>query len=133
MNPADGAVFLATRTRLFRVVPGARRAEPVGDRQDTMGFTVVGPDCFLGSGHPDLRDWSPPLLGLIRSGRCGPILGTVSLPGEADVHVLRARRADVYAADAVSGRLLASGGGRLGELVGSADGRRWTPGAGPAA
>jgi hypothetical protein len=26
--------------------------------QDSMGFTVVGPDYFLGSGHPDFRDSS---------------------------------------------------------------------------
>ena len=32
-----------------------------------MGFTVVGPDTFLGSGHPDIRATDPPLLGLIES------------------------------------------------------------------
>ncbi|MBW3550306.1 MAG: alanine:cation symporter family protein [Proteobacteria bacterium] len=38
-------------------------AERIGDRrQDTMGFTVVGPRRYLGSGHPDLRDELPPLL-----------------------------------------------------------------------
>jgi hypothetical protein len=45
--------------------------------QDTMGFTVVGPDHFLGSGHPDVRDtklYQPgrrPLLGLIESRDAG--------------------------------------------------------------
>ncbi len=64
VNPADDAVIIATHTGLFRAPTGQERAKRIGDRrQDTMGFTVVGPDRFLGSGHPDLRDDLPPLLG----------------------------------------------------------------------
>lgn len=51
--------------------------------QDTMGFTVVGPDRFLGSGHPDqvqARDEGlPPLLGLIESTDGGKSWQTISL------------------------------------------------------
>src|SRR5687768_15629237 len=53
INPKDGALFVATHTGLFRAGAGESRASRVADRfQDTMGFTVVGPDRFLGSGHP---------------------------------------------------------------------------------
>ena len=42
VNPADGALFIATHTGLYRVEEGERKAERVGERyQDTMGFTLV--------------------------------------------------------------------------------------------
>src|SRR3712207_5291105 len=67
-NPRDGALFIATHTGLFRLVATEKVATRVGDSyQDTMGFAVVGPDRFLGSGHPDGREQAPPFLGLIRS------------------------------------------------------------------
>ena len=48
-KPADGALLVATHTGLFRVAPGTASAHRVADdHQDTMGFTVVGPDHFLG-------------------------------------------------------------------------------------
>lgn len=54
IDPADGSLFVATHTGLFRTPAGEQRAIRVADRyQDTMGFTVVGPNRFLGSGHPD--------------------------------------------------------------------------------
>src|SRR5687767_322438 len=72
VNPADRALFIATHTGMFRVPEGERRAKRVADRyQDTMGFTVVGPDRFLGSGHPDGREKLPPFLGLIESRDAG--------------------------------------------------------------
>jgi hypothetical protein len=109
LNPGDDALFIATHTGLFRAAEGARRSERVGDRaQDTMGFTVVGPDHFLGSGHPDLREDLPPLLGLIESRDAGATWEPVSLLGEADFHVLEAARNRVYGFDASGGRLLAS-------------------------
>lgn len=109
VNPADGALFVATHTGLFRLGRGDRRAERVGDsRQDTMGFTVVGPDRFLGSGHPDLRDDLPPLLGLVESRDAGRTWTPVSLLGEADFHALRARGQHVVGYDATGGRVLAS-------------------------
>src|SRR5687768_6438573 len=50
INPSDGSLFIATHTGLFRVAADSRKAVRVGDRfQDTMGFSVAGPDRFLGS------------------------------------------------------------------------------------
>lgn len=89
INPSDGALFIATHTGLFRAAEGERRAERVADRfQDTMGFTVVGADRFLGSGHPDGRENLPPFLGLIESADAGATWEPVSLQGDADFHVL---------------------------------------------
>jgi hypothetical protein len=96
-NPKDGALFIATHTGLFRLGRDETRATRVGGRyQDTMGFTVVGPDGFLGSGHPDGRDKAPPFLGLIRSGDAGQSWQPVSLRGQADFHVLEARPPRIY-------------------------------------
>ena len=113
VNPADGALFVATHTGLFRVGADERKAERVGDRyQDTMGFTVVGPNRFLGSGHPDVNEAQeeglPPLLGLIESNDSGESWEPVSLLGEADFHVLRFVGQRVYGYDASNDRLLAS-------------------------
>jgi hypothetical protein len=53
VNPADGALFIATHTGLYRAGEGDSKSVRVGDnKQDTMGFTVAGADRFLGSGHP---------------------------------------------------------------------------------
>jgi photosystem II stability/assembly factor-like uncharacterized protein len=64
--------------------------------QDTMGFTVIGPDRFLGSGHPDSRENLPPFLGLIRSDDAGRTWEPISLLGEADFHVLESSGDLVY-------------------------------------
>lgn len=113
-DPASGSVLIATHTGLYRLPPEAERAERVGDsRQDTMGFTVVGPNRFLGSGHPDLRDDLPPLLGLIESRDGGVTWTSISLLGEADFHVLRVSGPHIVGYEATGGRLLTSvdGGG----------------------
>jgi hypothetical protein len=97
VNPADGALFIATHTGLFRSAPGERGAQRVADRfQDTMGFTVVGPNRFLGSGHPDRREDLPPFLGLLRSTNAGKDWHPISLLGERDFHVLEASGRRIY-------------------------------------
>jgi len=97
INPSDGALFVATHTGLFRAEAGAQRTRRVADRyQDTMGFTVTGPDRFLGSGHPDGREGLPPFLGLIRSTDAGRTWQPVSLLGKRDFHVLEAAGDRVY-------------------------------------
>ena len=97
VNPADGALFVATHTGLFRAAPGERRARRVAERyQDTMGFTVTGPDRFLGSGHPDGREGLPPFLGLIHSADAGRTWEPVSLLGKRDFHVLEAAGQRIY-------------------------------------
>lgn len=109
VDPADGALFIASHTGLFRVAEGESKAKRVGDRyQDTMGFTVVGPHRFLGSGHPDLRDDLPPLLGLIGSSNAGSSWKPVSLLGEADFHVLRSSGGRTYGYDSSGDQLLTS-------------------------
>ena len=98
VNPADDVLFIATHTGLFRSAPGESTSERVGDSyQDTMGFTVIGPDRFLGSGHPGGGDDDrPPFLGLINSADAGENWDEVSLMGEADFHVLEASGDRVY-------------------------------------
>lgn len=102
-------LYLATHTGMFELPDGAATARRIGDsHQDTMGFTLVGPNLFLGSGHPDAREELPPHLGLIRSTDRGRTWKSVSLLGEADFHVLRARGTTVYGFDSSNERLLAS-------------------------
>lgn len=97
VNPADNALFVATHTGLFRAAEGKTKATRVADRfQDTMGFAVVGPNHFLGSGHPDLREKLPPFLGLIESRDSGGSWKALSLQGEMDFHVLEARGRRIY-------------------------------------
>jgi hypothetical protein len=110
-NPADGTLYAATHTGLFTVRDGA--GHRVANRyQDTMGFTVVGPDHFLGSGHPDFRDtqlYQPgrrPLLGLIESRDAGRTWQPLSLLGEADFHALQVTHRRVYGYDATGGRFM---------------------------
>lgn len=89
INPADGALFIATHTGLFRAGENERKARRVGGRyQDTMASTVTGRDRFLGSGHPDPREKRPPFLGLVESRDAGRTWKPVSLPGLMDFHVL---------------------------------------------
>lgn len=55
-----------------------------------MGFTIAGPQHFLGSGHPDLREKLPSRLGLIASTDNGQSWQQLSLLGKADFHALHA-------------------------------------------
>lgn len=97
VNPQDGALFIATHTGLFRAAEGEERAKRVAGRyQDTMGFSVVGSDRFLGSGHPDGREGLPPFLGLIESRDAGENWRPVSLQGKRDFHVLEASGSRIY-------------------------------------
>lgn len=111
VNPADGALYVATHHGTFRITDGGQ-AERLGDSfQDTMGFTIVGPDDFLGSGHPDvagLQEGQPALLGLIESADRGVSWEPVSLSGEVDFHGLAAAHGQVYGWDSTSGRFMVS-------------------------
>jgi photosystem II stability/assembly factor-like uncharacterized protein len=113
VDPADGTLFIATHTGLFRVKEGERKAARVGESaQDTMGFTIVGPKRFLGSGHPDISEAQekglPSRLGLIESADAGRSWQPISLLGEADFHVLRFAGERLYGYDASNDRLLVS-------------------------
>jgi len=109
IDPVDGSLYAATHYGLFRVPEGGG-ARRVGDSyQDTMGFTVVGPEHFLGSGHPDLQDPDlPPLLGLIESTDAGHSWQPLSLLGKADFHALSFRHGMVHGYDATNERFMVS-------------------------
>lgn len=112
VNPADGALYAASHYGVFKFREDGS-AHRVADRyQDTMGFTVVGPDRFLGSGHPDLREDLPGLLGLIESTDAAQTWTPVSLLGEADFHALEATAELVVGYDASSRALMRSRDGR---------------------
>ena len=110
VDPADGGLYAATHSGLFRVPPDGEAQRIANRYQDTMGFTVAGPGVFLGSGHPDPRedDVRPPLLGLIRSTDQGRTWERLSLHGEADFHALQAAHGRVYGYDATSGTFMVS-------------------------
>lgn len=111
LNPADGALYVATHHGTFRI-PDQGDAVRLGDsQQDTMGFTVVGADHFLGSGHPDaagLQEGQPGLLGLIESTDAGKTWDPVSLTGDVDFHGLAFAHDQVYGWDSTSGRFMVS-------------------------
>lgn len=118
MNPADGALYIATHHGTFRLGTD-RTVKRVGESyQDTMGFTVAGADRFLGSGHPDsagFRRGQPPRLGLIESNDAGSTWRSVSLSGEVDFHGLAFVHGRVYGWDSGSGRFMVSSDSRTWE------------------
>lgn len=106
VDPGDGTLYVASHFGVFRITDDGTR-ERVADRwQDTMGFAVVGPGHFLGSGHPDLRERLPASLGLIESRDGAETWDTVSLLGDADLHAIEPVGDRIYAYDSVSGSLL---------------------------
>jgi photosystem II stability/assembly factor-like uncharacterized protein len=112
VNPADGALYVATHYGVFRSPEGSQEAERVGEGlQDTMGFTVAGPDRFLASGHPGPGEPGPPNLGLTESTDGGETWEEVSLGGEADFHALVFAHGRIYGYDASGGRLMVSDDG----------------------
>jgi len=125
VGPSSGTLYVATHTGLFKAASNEQRLRRIGDSaQDIMGFSVVGPDRFIGSGHPDPNDTSsPPNLGLIESRDAGKTWKNISLRGQADFHVLQSSGERVYGFDGTQGRLMVSSDG----------GRRWTQRTPPAA
>ena len=107
VNPADGVLYAATHYGVFTVAEDGT-TQRVGNRQDTMGFTITGPNTFLGSGHPDVAVDDEPLLGLIESGDAGRTWTPLSLRGQADFHALQVAAGSVYGYDATSGTFMAS-------------------------
>ena len=115
VNPADGLLYVATHTGLFRLKDG--KPELVGKRNwDVMGFTVRGPNDFIGGGHPspnEIRDGKyPPLLGFIQSKDAAKNWDILAMKGEADLHALAVHDGMIYAVDATKGNFLASPDGK---------------------
>ena len=110
VDPGDGVLYAATHSGLFRLPEQGKAARVANRAQDTMGFSVVGPGKFIGSGHPDIRedDVRPPLLGLIESKDRGETWDRISLHGEADFHALHAAHGNVYGYDSTSQTFMVS-------------------------
>ncbi|MBA0127654.1 exo-alpha-sialidase [Haloechinothrix sp. YIM 98757] len=117
INPADDDLYVATHFGVFHLPEGEQPVRVAGHTQDVMGFTIVGPDHFLASGHPGADDPDqPPHLGLIESTDAAESWEPVSLHGDADFHALEAAHDQVYGFDGVSGRFMVS-----------ADQQEWEP------
>lgn len=109
VNPADGELYVASHHGIFLVTGNGDARQIAGRTQDFMGFTVVGPDHFLGSGHPGPDDGDqPPHLGLIESTDAAKTWQPVSLSGEVDFHALEAEHDRVYGWDSQSRQLMVS-------------------------
>ena len=110
VDPEDGTLYAATHSGLFRI-PASGAAQRVANRtQDTMGFAVIGPGAFIGSGHPDPRedDVRPPLLGLIESSDAGETWARRSLHGQADFHALAVAHGQTFGYDSTSRTFMVS-------------------------
>jgi hypothetical protein len=110
VDPGDGVLYAATHSGLFRVPEQGKAARVANRAQDTMGFSIVGPGKFIGSGHPDPRedDVTPPLLGLIESDDRGETWDRIRLHGKADFHALHAAHGNVYGYDSTSQTFMVS-------------------------
>lgn len=105
VNPADDRLYVASHMGVFRETDAG--FERIADRwQDTMAFTVAGPDHFLASGHPDMREDKPTHLGLIESTDAARSWRPLSLEGEADFHVLELAGERLYGFNSLSGTLM---------------------------
>ncbi|TMR42229.1 F510_1955 family glycosylhydrolase [Actinomadura geliboluensis] len=122
MDPADRSVYIAAHFGVFKIESPDRASRVGTSRQDTMGFTIVGPRSFVASGHPAMDDMKkkgvPPHLGLIRSADAGQTWTTVSEAGKADFHALQQAGQTLYAFDSQTQRVRHSRDG----------GRTWTLG-----
>lgn len=109
VDPADGALFIASHHGLFRMAPGSPPERVSAGKDDFMGFAVVGPGHFVGSGHPAPGDdGQPPNLGLIESTDAGRTWHPVSLSGEVDFHSLDVTNGLVVGYDSQTGQIMAS-------------------------
>lgn len=109
INPADNQLYAASHHGMFLVTGQAEPQQIAGRTQDFMGFTIVGPDHFLGSGHPAPGDNEQPShVGLIESTDGANTWQTVSLSGEVDFHALEAAHGKVYGYDSRSGQIMVS-------------------------
>lgn len=109
VNPADGQLYAGSHHGVFRIDGKGEPEQIAGRTQDFMGFTIIGPDRFLGSGHPGRGDNDQPSqLGLIESTDGAQTWTSLSLSGEADFHAMEAKHGQVYGYDSQSGQVMVS-------------------------
>ena len=100
---------MASHHGVFRVDGQGGKEQIAGRTQDFMGFTIVGPNHFLASGHPGPHDDDQPSnLGLIESTDAAQNWTTLSLSGEADFHGMEAQHGRIYGYDSQSGQIMIS-------------------------
>ncbi len=146
-NPADGSLYLATNTGLFRLPKGAKRTERVdgvlrapggsGSVSEALVLRFTGPNEALASGHPAAGGDLPPALGLIRTTDGGRTWSSVSELGTADFHAIELSGGRLVASMFGQAQIYVSGdGGRTFQTraaplplvdleVDPADARRW--------
>ena len=107
IDPADGRLYVATHEGVIAVADDGT-AQRVGDTADYMGFTVMGPKTFLGSGHPAEGSGDHGNRGLIQSTDSGRTWRTLSLGGTTDFHSLEYAHNIVYGYDSTRGLLRVS-------------------------
>jgi hypothetical protein len=134
VNPADGVLWMATNTGLFRIPDGAPEPERVtgtlttpdgsGRISEQLVVQFTGPDELLGSGHPPPDETGlPPALGLIRSEDAATSWTAVSEVGESDFHTI----------DRSGDRIVGALSGQSQVLVSEDQGRTWNSRAAPGA
>lgn len=107
VNPADDSLMIATHFGLWRM--NGSEPKRVGNAaHDFMGFSVVGADRFVASGHPQGARDLPPHLGLIESRDSGSTWRSRSLLGSADFHFLRVTDDMTYGWNSSTGQLMSS-------------------------
>jgi hypothetical protein len=124
VDPGDGTLIAGTGLGLYRLEPGAKRADPFDARLETPDGTGVispnlvvrfsGPGELIGSGHPKVAGSGlPEDLGLIRSEDGGATWSSVSQLAAEDLHALDVR-GDVIAGQPVEAArvLVSTDGGR---------------------
>lgn len=109
VNPADDTLYAGSHHGVFRITGDGPPTQIAGLTRDFMGFTIVGGDHFLGSGHagPGEHD-QPANLGLIESTDAGQTWQAMSLAGEVDFHAMEAKHNRVYGWDSQTGRIMVS-------------------------
>ncbi len=120
VDPAGGAILLATNVGLFRISAGGRQIQPIsarvrangqggpfGQRVSSLAFFDAGH--LLGSGHPNRTATRlPAFLGLIESTDGGRSWTAISRAGFSDLHVLLVVNGKVYGFDTVLGGVVVS-------------------------
>ncbi|WP_149548163.1 F510_1955 family glycosylhydrolase [Streptomyces marokkonensis] len=107
IDPADGRLYVATHEGVIAVAEDGT-AQRVGDAADYMGFAVIGPKTFLGSGHPAEGSGGHGNRGLIQSTDSGRTWKSLSLGGTSDFHSLEFAHNTVYGYDSTHGLLRVS-------------------------